>query len=150
MNEQQKSLASVMDTSVPILEKLGVMTIDLGPGKSVVQVNSTPFHENHIGTIHAGVLFTLAEYTSGSCLFGSLVGDMDKIFCVVKDAHIDYLKGARSSAVASAELPVESIIKARDAAIAGEKVEVPVSVIIKSGDAIASRCRFTWIVRKLR
>jgi uncharacterized protein (TIGR00369 family) len=64
---------------------------------------------NHIGTIHAGAQFALAETRSGICLqvlFPELEG---KVVPVLRDAKIKYRKPAAEKIVAYASVEKEAL-----------------------------------------
>lgn len=149
---EEKSVAEIMDEAVRLNKELGFKTIIFEPGKSAVKVVSTPLHENHLGSIHAGVLFTLAEYTSGSTLLGLILNDMDKIFSVVKLGKIEFLAPAKNAVIAYGEVPVDLIIQAKNDVLNGIKVDIPVEIIIKneSDQKIVAKCTFDWALRKIK
>jgi len=54
------SLQDVLD-QVPFVAHVGVQVEDYAPGRVVLSLATQPTSANHMGTLHAGALFTLAE-----------------------------------------------------------------------------------------
>lgn len=94
MNE----VATVLAKSIPFCAHIGMQ-----PGAGGVALPDTPELKNHVGTMHAGALYTLGETASGAAvmaelpeLFGGLV--------VVKTAPVAYLKPAKGAITAVGKL----------------------------------------------
>jgi len=59
----------MMDT-LPFVRLLGIRIDEIGSGTSKVSMPEDPKLNNHLGTQHAGALFTLAETASGAAMAG--------------------------------------------------------------------------------
>ena len=82
---------------------------------------------NHLGTLHAGALFSLAEATSGEFLLRQFHGSELDILPVVRKADIKYSKPAESVVYSTADFVEKSL----DAVYAGLKERGKVIVEIK-------------------
>ena len=59
----------MMDT-LPLVRTLGIRIDEIGNGTAKVSMPDDPKLHNHLGTPHAGALFTLAETASGAAMAG--------------------------------------------------------------------------------
>ncbi len=76
---------------VPFNQHLGIEVSDVGVDYALVQLREKSTHHNHVGTIHAGVQFTLCEAASGAmaiAAFGDLI--MDGAIPLATTATITY------------------------------------------------------------
>ncbi|MDD1678995.1 MAG: PaaI family thioesterase [Methanomicrobiales archaeon] len=71
-------------------EYLGVELLSLSPDRTTVRMEIQDRHLNLFGTVHGGVIFSLADIAFG------LAGNAEGISTVAIDATISYLKSARS------------------------------------------------------
>ena len=103
----------VMRTSIPLVESTRIEILELGRGHAKT---TAPFdgNGNHLGTMYAGVLFTVAEVIGG--VMAAITFDMAKFAPVVKSMEIDFKRPARSDVVAEARLDEETIAAATAAA----------------------------------
>ena len=74
-------------------------------------------HLNHLGTIHAGAIFSLAEAVSGHALLSKLPHLRDKASAVLREAAVKYRRPATGKIRAMAE------VDSREAAAFGERLE---------------------------
>lgn len=104
--------ALVTDT-IPIVAKMGIEFTVVAPG--VAQARA-PFegNGNHLGTMYAGVLFTVAELLGGALVIASF--DAARFAPVVKDMRIDFKLPVKSDVLARAELSAEQITQLTDIA----------------------------------
>lgn len=85
---------------------------------------------NHLGTLHAGALFTLAEAASGEFLLEQFQNTELNIVPVVRKGEIKYSRPAESIVYASADFPEQSAdavytaLKERGKAVVQVKVEL--------------------------
>lgn len=101
-----KSVNQVVALSVPPIHHMGVTALHVAPGRAVSMV-PLEGNTNHIGTVYAGVLFTLAESVGGALAIGTF--DMARYYPVVKGFNITYLKPARSDVRVEARIGAEEV-----------------------------------------
>jgi len=91
----------LLEATIPVVyEAMRLRFVDVGPGVATAKV---PFegNSNHLGTMYAGVLFTVAEVLGGAMAFSF---DVSKFAPVVKDVQIRYRRPARSDVTATTTL----------------------------------------------
>ena len=76
---------------LPFVRHVGLEVAEEG----ALAIRSSPLLENHIGTLHAGALFTLGESASGVALARALAEGLGSVVPVAKNASIAYRKPAR-------------------------------------------------------
>lgn len=138
-----------MDSSVPFAAHTGVELLELSPACGVARLIQSQHVSNHVQTIHAGALFTLAEAASGAAMAGAFAEHITAIRPVVSDARISYLKSARGLVTATATT-------ARDAAdlqaelVAKGRVTFDVRVDVKDEKSVCvATFTATWNVKLL-
>lgn len=84
---------AVMRASIPLMESCRIEIAELEPGYART---TAPFegNGNHLGTMYAGVLFSVAEVVGG--VMAAVTFDMAKYLPVVKSVNIDFKRPARS------------------------------------------------------
>jgi len=101
--------------------------------------------ENHLGTVHAGAIYTLAEAASGAFLVKHR-GERTNVGGVVRKATSKYARPGRSTLRAYSDLDPAEVINA--IAIVDEKGRATLSVpiTIRSRDAIVGQFVFEWLL----
>lgn len=66
-------------------------------------------HHNHVGTIHAGAIFSLAEAASGHALLNHIDLDANETLVVLRSSKVKYRKPATSRLIALAFVEQDSI-----------------------------------------
>lgn len=96
--------ARAMLAALPFNQHLGIEVVEITEGRGTTRLPDRPEHHNHIGTQHAGALFTVAEAASGAAVlgaFGSMLGELTPL---ARTADIAYLKIAKGAITAHAQL----------------------------------------------
>ena len=103
----------VMRSSIPLVESTRIEIVELERGYART---TAPFegNGNHLGTMYAGVLFTVAEVIGG--VMAAVTFDMTKVAPLVKSMEIDFKRPARSDVTAEARLDDATIEAATAAA----------------------------------
>ena len=65
------AIAQGMTQAVPFAGHLGLEITSISEGEAVVRLPERPELTNHVGSQHAGALFTLAETASGAAFVGA-------------------------------------------------------------------------------
>jgi thioesterase domain-containing protein len=79
--------------NVPFLERTGIEAVKLAPESIVIKVPIAP-NINHIGTVYAGAMWTLAEVMGGAVYQVHLFSE--GTFPIVKGLNIKFTKPART------------------------------------------------------
>lgn len=79
----------VLETGIKFVERSGLKVLELEKGRVKCQM---PFagNGNHIGTMYAGALYTLAEIPGGALFLSSF--DVARYFPIVREQTIKFLK----------------------------------------------------------
>lgn len=135
-------------TAVPFAGLTGVELVELEPGRAVARLTQRPEVGNHLGTLHAGALFTLGEAASGGAMTGTFAERILSVRPVAAEARITYAKAARGIVTATAtatEAPEQ--LKARLDAEGKVKFDVTVDIADEQGQLVAGMT-VAWHVRK--
>ena len=86
-------MKELIETKVGFVERMGLKVLELSPRfvKLLAPLNG---NENHVGTMYAGAMFTLAEIPGGAVFLTSF--DISKYYPLVKEMNIRFLKPATS------------------------------------------------------
>jgi thioesterase domain-containing protein len=93
-----------LSRTVPFARGLGLAVERIDERGASTRLPESPQLHNHVGTLHAGALFTACEAASGAALAGALLPLIMQTRFVVRDARISYLKPARGALVSQAVL----------------------------------------------
>ena len=139
----------MMDT-LPFVRLLGISIDDIGAGTSRVSMPEDPKLNNHLGTQHAGALFTLAETASGAAMAGGFAELIQGLRPVAKESRIQYQKLARGATRAEGRVPGD--LAALKAQLAQDgKVAFPVEVdIFDSEGTLAAQVTVDWYLSQKR
>jgi thioesterase domain-containing protein len=122
---------------IPVLGRMGLRMVDLAPGRAAAEV---PFegNANHIGTMYAGVLFSVAEMLGGVLAQATFDGAV--YAPIVKGADIRFLRPARTGVRASTSLSEEEIARVTAAADENGKADyaLQTDVVDEEGTVVAT------------
>ncbi|MEM6620531.1 MAG: DUF4442 domain-containing protein [Pseudomonadota bacterium] len=93
-----------MKAAIPFAAHVGVELADIGEGTATARLPETAQTQNHIGSQHAGAMFTLGEAASGAAMAGGFLPVIQKLRPVAAGARIKYVKVARGALLAEATL----------------------------------------------
>ncbi len=100
------AIAQGMTQAVPFAGYVGVEVTSIAPGEAVVILPERAELTNHVGSQHAGALFTVAEAASGAAFVGAFVERMGEVTPLARSAEISYEKIAKGPIEAKAKLGV--------------------------------------------
>lgn len=141
------AIAKGMTQAVPFAGHLGLEITSIAEGEATVVLPERPELGNHVGSQHAGALFTVAETASGAAFVGAFAERMGDVTPLARSAEIAYEKIAEGPITATAVLGV-----AKDEALetldADGRVEFPCEVTLadEAGQQVAS-ATVHWHVR---
>lgn len=93
-------------SAVPFAAHARIEVVEVGAGLGIARLQEAPEVHNHIGSVHAGALFTLGETASAVAMLGVFAEQISLIRPVTVDVTISYLKIARGTLVATARTTV--------------------------------------------
>ncbi len=141
------AIAQGMTQAVPFAGHLGLEITSVAEGEAVVRLPERTELTNHVGSQHAGALFTVAETASGAAFVGAFAERMGDVTPLARSADITYEKIAKGPITASAKLGI-----AKDEALAtldrDGKVEFPCEVELTDGSGVrVATATVRWHVR---
>lgn len=139
-----------MTQAIPFANHVGVELIEIADGTAIAALDQRPETGNHIGSQHAGAMFTLGEAASGGALGGALAPVLLEVRPVAAGAQIKYVKIAKGRLTAHAQTSAPGAELLATLNSEG-KVAFAVAVDIKdeSGDTVVTMT-VNWHVRGAR
>lgn len=133
--------------AVPFARHAGVELTHVEEGLARAELPQTAQSINHIGTQHAGALFTLGETASGGAMAGIFADRILNVRPIAGEAQIRYTRLAKGRITAEAR-----VAGARDALIAtlerDKKVAFDVAVTLTDAEAKeVGTMRVSWTVK---
>jgi acyl-coenzyme A thioesterase PaaI-like protein len=99
-----EALRAGLGGAIPYNGHLGLELLEVGPGRGVVKLPDSAALHNHVGTQHAGGLFSAGEFASGGAFMGAFAEHMANLTPLARSAQIDYRKLARGPITATGTL----------------------------------------------
>lgn len=112
-DDQLEALRVSLSNVIPFVERTGFEVVELRRGYCRARMPLEP-NVNHIGTMYAGALYTLAEVPGGALALATF--DPSRYYPVVKDMRIRFRALARTD--------IEVVVSLDDDQIAGIQAEV--------------------------
>jgi uncharacterized protein (TIGR00369 family) len=143
------ALKAHLSAAVPFAAHVGVEIRDVVPGRATTVLAQSRETSNHIATVHAGALFTLAEAASGAAMAGLFLERLAALRPVAASSTIAFVKPAKGVITAHAEVDAEA--DALFAALEAEgKVRFPVLVRLEDAESReVARMTVDWHVSAL-
>jgi uncharacterized protein (TIGR00369 family) len=141
------AIAEGMTMAIPFAGHLGVTVISMAEGEAVALLPEREELKNHVGSQHAGALFTVAETASGAAFVGAFAERIGEITPLARSAEIAYEKIAKGPIEAAATLgmPKDEALATLDRE---GKVEFPCEVVLTAGDGTrVAGATVRWHVR---
>ena len=104
MSSPYDLIRAQLGESVPFARHAGVRLTEVGPGHARAELDETANSVNHIGSQHAGALFTLGETASGAAMAGLFADRLLAIRPLATQSTIAYRKIARGVITATAKI----------------------------------------------
>jgi uncharacterized protein (TIGR00369 family) len=143
-------IAKGMSQAVPFVGHLNLEITEISDGEATVVMPERPELLNHVGSQHAGALFTAAETASGAAFVGAFAERMGDLTPLARSAEISYEKVAEGPITAKATLGISSA-KAHEILDADGKVEFPCDVELTDPDGqVVAAANVRWHVRLKR
>jgi uncharacterized protein (TIGR00369 family) len=143
-------IAKGMSQAVPFVGHLNLEITEISDGEATVVMPERPELLNHVGSQHAGALFTAAETASGAAFVGAFAERMADVTPLARSAEISYEKIAVGPITAKAKLGISSA-KAHETLDADGKVEFPCAVELTDADGqVVAAANVRWHVRLKR
>ena len=142
-----------LSTTVPMIATLGITFEDLSYDRAALVLPDAAEYHNHIGGLHAGAMFTLAESATAAIIFANFGDIPDVVTPLAVEATIRYLKVAMGpvTAVATMETPRDEILQT---VAAGRRPEFTIAIELSTGDGtdrlVTGAMSVLWTLRLVR
>jgi acyl-coenzyme A thioesterase PaaI-like protein len=137
-----------MEAAIPYNRYLGLSVSEVGDGHGVVVLPQEDHLHNHVGSQHAGALFSAGEAASGAAFVGAFAEHMGNITPLARTAEISYLKLAKGPITATGTLGAAKDELLSSLEVDG-KVQFPVTVELADAEGTkVAEMTVTWHVRK--
>ena len=137
-----------LEQAIPYNRHLGLEVTEVADGRGVVRLPEEDHLKNHVGSQHAGALFSAGEAASGAAFVGAFAERMGDITPLARSADVSYRKIAHGPITATGSLgePKAALLERLDA---DGRVEFPVEVDLADaeGNAVAAMT-VRWHVRR--
>lgn len=137
-----------LEQAIPYNRHLGLSVTDVADGRGVVRLPEEDHLKNHVGSQHAGALFSAGEAASGAAFVGAFAERMGDITPLARSAEISYRQLARGPITATGTLG-EAKAALLERLDADGKVEFPVQVdLADAGGNSVAEMTVHWHVRR--
>ena len=115
----------------------------------ILVLPESPLTLNHVGTVHAGVQFVLAEACSGEFLLRHLGNDPHDVFAVLHTSNVKFRHPARGELRAAAQFFEKPQPSLTDELTSRGRVFVSVLVDVSDADAVVTMSgQYDWFLRR--
>ena len=122
-----------------------VKLLDITQNKTLELEFKEPF-TNHLGSLHAGALYTLAESQSGAFLQEHFSHIKDAV-PILRGGEIKYKKEAQNSVKTIAKANKESLEKFENTLTKRGKALITINVELYSNNELIATAKFSWFVK---
>ena len=91
ISDEYKDLVSYLEKAIKIIEKMGMRILDFQKQSVKIMLPKEP-NVNHIGTVYAGSLFSLADFAGGVLFYSAF--DLRKYYPLLKEVTITFKRPA--------------------------------------------------------
>lgn len=137
-----------MTKTLPFAQTTGIEIRDIGAGTAIAALVQRHEVSNHIGSMHAGALFTLGETASGAAMSGAFATQLMNVRPIAFGASIAYVKVAKSEVIAQAVVgtPADELL-ATLASDGRVTFDIGVTLANEAGETVATMT-VGWLVSK--
>jgi acyl-coenzyme A thioesterase PaaI-like protein len=143
-----EAVAAGLNQAIPFNRHIGLVVDSVAPGRGVVTLPDGEHLHNHVGSQHAGGLFSAGEAASGGAFLGAFAEHLGGLTPLAKSASIDYRKIARGpvTAVGTLDADVDALLAEIESS---GRVEFPVEVEMTDADGnVVATMTVHWHVRR--
>lgn len=145
------AIRDLLPAMVPFVKTLGLEYLELDAERAVLRLRDEPTFHNHVGGLHAGAMFTLAESASGAVVIGSFEDLLATVTPLAASATITYVRLATGAVTAEAVLGRPAAEVRAELARMGETVQFPVQVTLRTDDGRTNaEMTISWALRPQR
>ncbi|UNX53583.1 DUF4442 domain-containing protein [Georgenia sp. TF02-10] len=143
-------IAEALGSRVPFADHVGIVFTNTSTDHAEAVLRDSPETRNHVGSQHAGALFTLGEAASGAAVIGIFGTELSGLRPLTTDARINYRALARGVIRADARLAQPSG-EVRDGLASEGRAAFEVSVVMTDAHGVTvAEMTVTWLVSRPR
>ncbi|HYA15134.1 MAG TPA: YiiD C-terminal domain-containing protein [Syntrophales bacterium] len=101
ISDEHKDLVNWLEKTIKIIEKMGMRILDFQKHAVKIVLPKEP-NVNHLGTVYAGSLFSLADYAGGVLFYATF--DRKKYYPLLKEVSITFKKPATTDITVEASI----------------------------------------------
>jgi thioesterase domain-containing protein len=132
-------------TQLPLIATLG---IEESTDSKYLLMTPADVHWNHVGTIYAGAIYSLAEVASGHRLLQAFPKLPSEGIAMLRSSNVKYTLPAKSVLRAAAEIADEQLEKLKSRLERKGRGSVDVAVSVFEDDVEVFAGTFNWFVAK--
>lgn len=133
----------------PIYEHIGLAVESAGGGLYSCRIPLTDQNKNHIGTVHACIQWAAAEVLGGLVVLANF--DHSRLFFVVREVAIQFLKPARTDLIAQASLSDARVEELQDQLLQNGEVGFELDAAVRDRQGIlVAEATAQYLIRKKR
>jgi acyl-coenzyme A thioesterase PaaI-like protein len=102
-----EAMRAGLEAAIPYNVHLGLQVVEVSPGRGVVRLPDRPEIRNHVGSQHAGALFSAGEAASGAAFVGTFAEHLGDLTPLAQRGEIRYRKLAQGVITATARLDAD-------------------------------------------
>jgi thioesterase domain-containing protein len=103
ISDEHKDLVNYLEKTIKIIEKMGMRILDFQKHSVKIILPKEP-NLNHVGTVYAGSLFSLADYAGGVLFYACF--DRRKYYPLLKEVTIAFKKPGTTDITCEASMPL--------------------------------------------
>lgn len=142
------AVAAGLSQAIPFNVHLGLQTTTVSADSGAVLLPDDEKLRNHVGSQHAGGLFSAGEAASGAAFVGAFLDIMGEIVPLAESARISYMKLAKGEITATARFAEDAdALKAK----LGEEGRIRFPIQVEMTDAagnVVAEMTVDWYVRR--
>lgn len=142
-----EALRQGLQQAIPFNNHLKLEIREVSAERGVVALGDHERLRNHVGSQHAGALFSAGEAASGAAFVGIFAERLQDITPLAQSADITYKKVAEGEILATGRLDADGDLLAQLDSEGVVRFDVAVELADRSGDIVAEM-RVHWHVRK--
>ncbi len=147
MSIDYAAVAAGLTQAIPYNVHLGLKTVTVAPDHGVVTLPDVETGHNHVGSLHAGALFSAGEAASGAAFVGSFFEVMGEITPLAESAEIAYRKLAKGEITATGRFAEDSAALIAQLREEG-RIRFPIKVeLTNSEGTLVAEMTVNWYVR---
>ena len=145
----EKHPASALLEMLPANKHLGITVDKMADGTAEVRLGWKPEIGNHVGSVSAGALFSLADATSGAAMISALGDAMSNVTPLARGCDINFLKMAKGDIVGRASFTPEER-KTIMAELEANGVSTPIGHVemVDANGVVVATAEFRWHIKR--